>query len=198
MKELSNYMLRLNSIYGKYYNKKHNRVGYVFRDRFKSEVICDEKHLHNCIKYIYNNPVKAGICKMPEEYQYSNYKPIKSIMNDDIIYSFIDIEEEMEKEYKDFISNYLNEKNIESKDLENKIEVLKEIIDILHNRYNLSLRKISEELNVNRERIRTISKKEWLKMLIRANWQLKNNNPVKKGRPNWQTIDRYFSKSLNP
>ena len=37
LKELSKYMQRLNTRYGKYYNKKHNRVGYVFRDRYKSE-----------------------------------------------------------------------------------------------------------------------------------------------------------------
>ena len=39
LKELSKYMQRLNTRYGKYYNKKHNRVGYVFRDRYKSEGI---------------------------------------------------------------------------------------------------------------------------------------------------------------
>ena len=65
IKDLSKYMQRLNTRYGKYFNKKYNRVGYVFRDRFKSEGIYSEKHLFNCIKYIYDNPVKAGMCKKP-------------------------------------------------------------------------------------------------------------------------------------
>ena len=37
--ELNKYMQRLNTRYGKYYNKKYQRVGYVFRDRYKSEGI---------------------------------------------------------------------------------------------------------------------------------------------------------------
>ena len=73
IKELSKYMQRLNTKYGKYYNKKYNRVGYVFRDRYKSEGIYSEEHLYNCIKYIYDNPVKAHICNKAEEYPYSNY-----------------------------------------------------------------------------------------------------------------------------
>ena len=52
---LSKYMQRLNTIYAKYYNKKYSRVGYVFRDRYKSEGIYSEEHLYNCIKYIYDN-----------------------------------------------------------------------------------------------------------------------------------------------
>ena len=37
--ELGKYMQCLNTKYGKYYNKKYNRIGYVFRDRYKSEGI---------------------------------------------------------------------------------------------------------------------------------------------------------------
>lgn len=69
VKELSKYMQCLNTKYAKYYNKKYNRVGYVFRDRYKSEGIYSEEHLYNCIQYIYNNSVKAGICLKAEEYR---------------------------------------------------------------------------------------------------------------------------------
>ena len=68
IKELSKYMQRLNTKYAIYYNKKYNRVGYVFRDRFKSEGIFSEQQLYSCINYIYNNPVKAKICNHPMEY----------------------------------------------------------------------------------------------------------------------------------
>lgn len=61
IKNLSEYMHRLNTRYGCYYNKKYRRVGYVFRDRYKAEGIYTEAHLYNCMKYIYENPVKAGI-----------------------------------------------------------------------------------------------------------------------------------------
>ncbi len=50
---LSKYMHRLNMLYGIYFNKKYNRVGYVFRDRFKSEGIYSENQLYNCVQYIF-------------------------------------------------------------------------------------------------------------------------------------------------
>ena len=43
---LIKYMHSINTRYGKYYNKRYNRVGYVFRDRYKSEGIYNEKHLY--------------------------------------------------------------------------------------------------------------------------------------------------------
>ena len=64
--ELSNYMLRLNSKYAKYYNKKYKRVGYVFRDRYRSEGIYNDSQLYNCIKYIIDKFVDIVLCYMLE------------------------------------------------------------------------------------------------------------------------------------
>lgn len=151
-KELSKFMQRLNLKYGIYYNKKYNRVGYLFRDRFKSEGIFTEQHLYNCIKYIYDNPVKAGMCKRPEEYRYSNYKKIPNIIDGN--YEFIDIEKE--EQYKDIIENFLNKEKIEMTELKKNNELLKEVVEVLNTEYEISLRKISEALNINREKIRKI------------------------------------------
>ena len=52
-KEYSKEMSSLEDIVVCY--KKYKRVGYVFRDRYKTEGIYSEEHLHSCIKYIYNN-----------------------------------------------------------------------------------------------------------------------------------------------
>ncbi len=155
-KELSDYMLRLNCKYAKYYNKKYDRVGYVFRERFKSEGICDEKHLYNCIKYIYNNPVRAGMCDSPEKYPFSNYKPMKNNVEGN--YIFIDVEDDEERTYKECINRFLKENNIKLQDLKDDIENLKKLVQILNIEYKMSLRKISSELNIGREKIRRISK----------------------------------------
>jgi len=72
--EMSEYMKRVNICYAIYYNKNSNRVGYVFRDRFKSQGIYTENQLYQCIRYVYNNPVKAKICKEPKDYPYLLYK----------------------------------------------------------------------------------------------------------------------------
>ena len=71
--DMSNAMKRINTSYAMYYNKCNNRVGVVYRNRYKSQPIVDRQHLLNCVAYIHNNPVKAGIVKRPEQYIYSSY-----------------------------------------------------------------------------------------------------------------------------
>ena len=154
LKELSKYMQRLNSKYAKYYNKKYNRVGYVFRDRYKTEGIYSEEHLHSCIKYIYNNPVKAGICEHPKEYAYSNYKEISS----DEEYVFMDVEEDTRKICRDVIKEFLDESNTDIEEIKEQKDKLRELIKLLRNQYDISLRKISEEIKLNRETVRQIYK----------------------------------------
>ena len=155
IKELSKYMHRLNCKYAVYYNKIHNRVGYVFRDRFKTEGIYDEKQYYNCIKYIYDNPVKAGICKKPEEYPYSNYKKVPLEMVDNK-YSFIDIEEVVEQNYKDEIKLFLENRNMKLDELKKNLPELEKIVKVLKNKHKLSLRKVAELLHIGREKIRNI------------------------------------------
>ena len=38
--------------------------------------LLEEKQLYNCVNYIHNNPIKAGIVKSIEEYKYSSYYEI--------------------------------------------------------------------------------------------------------------------------
>lgn len=72
-KKLSSFMKKINEDYARYYNHIENRVGHVFRDRFLSEPIINQKYLLNCISYIHNNPVKANIVKNCEDYKFSSY-----------------------------------------------------------------------------------------------------------------------------
>lgn len=152
LNNLSKFMHKLNMIFGMHYNKKYNRVGYVFRDRFKSEGIYSEKQLYCCINYIYNNPVKAGICKYPGEYLYSNYKNINVETEDN--FSFIDIEEQKKIELKDVVNDFLNENDITFINLRKNKEKLIRLIEILNKKYNFSLRKISSELGIGRDTLR--------------------------------------------
>ncbi len=167
IEQLSKYMQRINTTYGKYYNKKYSRVGYVFRDRYKAEGIYSEKHLYNCIKYIYNNPVKAGICNKPEEYPYSNYKMMKtefkerySLMTNSECnneeYVFIDVDEKNVITCNKIIEAYLKENRIDLKSIKQRKELLKELILLLKDKNKISLRKIAEELEISRETVRKI------------------------------------------
>ena len=56
-----------------WYNAKYQRTGHLFQDRFKSEPVDTQEYLQTVIRYIHQNPVKAGICKKISEYAYSSY-----------------------------------------------------------------------------------------------------------------------------
>ena len=56
-----------------WYNIKYQRVGHLFQDRFKSEPVDSQEYLLTLVRYIHQNPVKAGICKRISHYCYSSY-----------------------------------------------------------------------------------------------------------------------------
>jgi putative transposase len=72
-KSISEIMKSINTSYAMYFNKKYNRIGYLFQNRFKSESIKDDSYFVNVIRYIHNNPVKAGIIRHISDYQWSSY-----------------------------------------------------------------------------------------------------------------------------
>jgi len=70
---ISRIMRRINTAYAYYFNKKYNRVGHVFQNRFKSEPVENDRYLISLIRYIHNNPVKAKIANQPHQYKWSSY-----------------------------------------------------------------------------------------------------------------------------
>lgn len=58
--------------YAYYFNLKYDRTGHLFQDRFKSEPIEDENYFITAVRYIHQNPCKAGICSVAE-YRWSSY-----------------------------------------------------------------------------------------------------------------------------
>ena len=154
LQELSKYMQRLNTKYGKYYNKKYTRVGYVFRDRYKAEGIYNERYLYNCLKYIYDNPVKAGMCEKAEDYPYSNYKKIEEKLDE--TYKFMDVDEDNEKITEDIIKRFLKENNMELPALKKDKTKLKELIIILKEKHEISLRNIAKAIDLSRETVRNL------------------------------------------
>lgn len=69
---ISGFMKKMGVSYARYYNRKYDRTGHLFQDRFKSEIVADDAYLLSVYRYILNNPVKAGICKAAE-YPWSSY-----------------------------------------------------------------------------------------------------------------------------
>ena len=158
LNNLSKFMHRINTKYAVYYNQKYNRVGYVFRDRYKSEGIYSEDHLYRCIQYIYDNPVKAKICDKPEDYKYSNYKKYNNKFSDYNPYVFLDVDNNNSEICKDVINEFLLENQIDLLTLKNNNKILRKLLIILKDDYHISLRSIANELNIGREKIRNLYK----------------------------------------
>lgn len=70
--ELTTFMKKLNIKFAMYYNKAEDRYGHVFQGRFRSEAVEDEKYLFGVLRYIHNNPIKAGIAHNMLDYKWSS------------------------------------------------------------------------------------------------------------------------------
>lgn len=92
---ISKIFLKVLSSYVYWYNRKYERIGNLFQDRFKSEIIENDNYLLCATRYIHQNPLKAGIESM-NEYKWSSYN---AYINDKE--SFVDIR---------FVSSMLNGK----------------------------------------------------------------------------------------
>ena len=58
--------------FARYYNRRHNRRGYFWGDRFKSVMVDKGETLVNCLAYIDLNPLRAGLVDRPEEYRWNS------------------------------------------------------------------------------------------------------------------------------
>jgi len=77
------FMKKVGVSYTNYYNKKYDRMGHLFQDRYKSEVVDNEQYFLTVNRYILQNPVKAGLSKNVD-YKWNSYD-ISSAQN-----SFVD------------------------------------------------------------------------------------------------------------
>ncbi|AEH44048.1 hypothetical protein Thein_0163 [Thermodesulfatator indicus DSM 15286] len=67
---LSRYVQDIKQRFSRWYNKRVDRKGYFWADRFKSVIIETGEALLNCLAYIELNPVRAGIVEKPEDYRW--------------------------------------------------------------------------------------------------------------------------------
>ena len=168
IRHISNFMKNINSIYAMYYNKKTDRVGYVFRNRFKSVPIMDRKQLYTCIKYIHMNPVKAGKVKEESDYRYSSYndyinktgfiheKILKFIFNssNNYIEKFQSIEYENSKEevnLKKALEEFLIKEELTLEHIKQSKIIIKKFVSYLNlNQYKFSKKEVSDIFNISR------------------------------------------------
>jgi hypothetical protein len=71
---LSAFMRTVNSDYSKAFNRRHERVGHTFEQRFESIIVQREKYLRRVARYIALNPVKARLCRAAADWQWSTHR----------------------------------------------------------------------------------------------------------------------------
>lgn len=95
-KDISLIMKRILTKYARWYNLKYGRSGALIANRYKSvPVEIDEYFLH-LIRYVHQNPIKAGITQKLIDYPYSSYIDYvveSKIADTDFVYGMIDKDE---------------------------------------------------------------------------------------------------------
>lgn len=72
MDQISAFMRNVLSTYAIGFNKRYDRSGHLFEGRFQSEPIESDAHFLAAVRYIHQNPQKAGLAPV-ENYRWSSY-----------------------------------------------------------------------------------------------------------------------------
>lgn len=73
--DISNTIKRLTVSYVWFYNSKYHTSGPVFHDRFRSEDAGQDSYLLTLVRFIHQNPVKAGLASYPGKWKWSSCRP---------------------------------------------------------------------------------------------------------------------------
>jgi REP element-mobilizing transposase RayT len=72
--DISEGMCWLNGVYARWFNWRHGLSGHVFEARFHTELVESDAHLLELGSYVPLNPVRAGLCSHPAEWNWSSYR----------------------------------------------------------------------------------------------------------------------------
>lgn len=113
---ISKIMSSLSTSYSMYFNRKYHHLGSVFQNRFKSILIENDSYFLELSRYIYLNPVKAGLVQDPALYKYTSLRealrkePLYFL--DQNILRLIGETENSTKNYEEFVNDGIN-KNLD-------------------------------------------------------------------------------------
>jgi REP element-mobilizing transposase RayT len=110
-------MKPLNMRFAQLCNKKYERRGPLFMDRFKSIVTQDQNYIQELVRYVHLNPVRAGTCKTLREldrYPWTGHPGLmgrncRSFQNTgDVLLCFSRDVDDARKEYRGFLQQGLD------------------------------------------------------------------------------------------
>lgn len=141
---------RISCSYVYWYNQKYQRCGHLFQERYKSEVVETDAYFLTVLRYIHQNPVKAGITQNAGKYLWSSYHNYVGISGvTDIEFALENFSNDKTVATKLFI-DYTNENNLdECLDYREKVIVSDQ--EIMKNLSEMGITTISQLQRLNRE-----------------------------------------------
>lgn len=114
---LSKIIQSLATSYAIYFNKRYERIGHVFYNRFKSKCVETLPYFLNIIRYIHFNCEKAGMCKFDRFYwsSYHEYFKDSALIDSKRILGIADMNT---AEFRNFHEEYRRVKKFEIDDFE--------------------------------------------------------------------------------
>jgi putative transposase len=74
--DLSAGMQWLNGRFAQFFNHRRAVDGHLFQGRFHSVLVESDWHLIELSRYLALNPVKAGLCRHPQNWRWSSYRAV--------------------------------------------------------------------------------------------------------------------------
>jgi putative transposase len=101
---LSRCIGRTNLLYTQHVNRKYERSGRLWQNRFFSTVVDTESYLWVVARYIEQNPVKLSLVMRPEDYPWSSCRGNVSGQNDELITKKGWLDEKKRESYRIFLT----------------------------------------------------------------------------------------------
>lgn len=73
----------------RYWNKRHHRSGTLWDGRFRSSLVDNDRYFLACCRYIDLNPVRAGLAREAESYEWSSHRHLAQGVHDPLITSHV-------------------------------------------------------------------------------------------------------------
>lgn len=78
-------MQSLGRVYVRYFNSTRERTGALWDGRYRATVVETDRYLLACMRYIEQNPVRAGMVSRPERYPWSSHRANGFGMRDPLV-----------------------------------------------------------------------------------------------------------------
>lgn len=141
---------RISSSYVHWYNKKYDRYGNLFQGRFRSECIETIGSLFRALRYIHQNPLKAGLSSSIFESEWTSiheYLGNPRIVNIDFV---LDLFSQKQNKILKGFTEYMQEPN-DDEFLDDHVKVRFADSEVLLFLNELGIKNISELQQMNRE-----------------------------------------------